>query len=82
MGVLLRVLGILWGLVGVGIAVLAIIGAMTAVHAASGGAAYGFGVILGASLILMPVWLTGTVFFVLPGWISKQLALSRSDVFS
>jgi len=82
MGVLLRVLGILWGLVGVGITVLAIIGAMTDVDAASGGAAYGFGVILGASLILMPVWLTGIVFFLLPGWIRKQLALSRSDVFS
>lgn len=82
MGVLLRVLGVLWGLVGVGITVLAIIGAMADVDPSSRGAAHGLGVILGASLILMPVWLTGIVFFLLPGWIRKQMTQSRTDVFS
>ncbi|MFN3314189.1 MAG: hypothetical protein ACK46Q_12075 [Hyphomonas sp.] len=83
MGVLLRILGVLWGLIGLGMTALAVFTAMSEAHGSTGtGVAYGVGVVIGASLILMPVWLTGIVFFLLPGWIRKQLAQSRTDVFS
>lgn len=83
MSMLLRIPGIPWGLIGLGVTVLAVITAVSEADVSTGfGAAYGVGAVIAATLILRPVWLTGIVFFLLPGWIRKQLAQSRTGVFS
>ena len=83
MGVLLRILGVLWRLIALLVTAGAVVGALSEADVSSGlSVAYGVGAVIGAGLILSPIWLTGIVFFLLPGWIRKQLAQARSDVFS
>jgi Na+/H+-translocating membrane pyrophosphatase len=83
MGILMRILGVLWCLIGLLVTIGAVIGATSEASIEPGmGIAYGVGAVIGASIVLSPIWLTGIVFFLLPGWIRKQLAHSRSDVFS
>ncbi len=40
------------------------------------------GTFIGAGLVITPIWLTGIAFFLLPGWIRKQLASRNTDVFA
>lgn len=82
MGILLRILGILWCLAALVVTLAAIVGAMA--EAGTGGAsvAYAIGAFLGAGLVLSPVWLTGIAFFLLPGWVRKQLGRTQAGVFA
>lgn len=83
MGILLRILGAMWLIGGLGLTLWAVHEAM-AMRAPDEemGALYALGAFIGAGAMLTPVWLTGLVFFLLPGWIRKQLRGSRQDVFS
>lgn len=80
MGILLRIVGILWILGGLLVTAAAALGAIAANSTAS--TAYNIGTVIGAGLVLTPVWLTGIAFFLLPGWIRKQLNSHKTDVFS
>lgn len=81
MAILLRILGVIWMLAGVAITVAAVFSAM-ADSADTRSSAYAIGAFLGAGLVLTPVWLTGIAFFLLPGWIRKQLATRQTDIFA
>lgn len=80
MGTLLRILGILWILGGLGMTAAAAFSAITS--SAESSTAYTIGAFIGAGLVLTPVWLTGIAFFLLPGWIRKQLAGKQTDIFA
>lgn len=82
MSILLRILGVIWilgGLLAVGAAVF---GTMADVEAPSHSVLFLVGASIGAALVLTPVWLTGIAFFLLPGWIRKQLAGKQTDIFA
>ena len=81
MGILLRIVGVIWILAGIAITGFAVIG-VTAEEGSQGDAAYVVGAFIGAGLVVTPVWLTGIVFFLLPGWIRKQLAAKQTDIFA
>ena len=81
MGVLLRILGEIWILAGLAFTVAAVIGVMAEAGSEAGGA-YIVGAFIGAGLVITPVWLTGIAFFLLPGWIRKQLASKQTDIFA
>lgn len=81
MGILLRILGVIWILAGLVFAVAAVIG-VTAEAGSEAGGAYVVGAFLGAGLVITPVWLTGIAFFLLPGWIRKQLTSKQTDIFA
>lgn len=80
MSVLLRILGVLWILAGLGFTAAAALGALTDTSDTS--AAYTIGAFIGAALVLTPVWLTGIAFFLLPGWVRKQLTSRQTDIFA
>lgn len=79
MAILLRILGVLWCIAGLLVTVAAAAGA---VLESDGDAAFAIGAFLGAGVMLAPVWMTGVAFFLLPGWIRKQLGQTRSDTFA
>lgn len=79
MASLLRILGVLWCIAGLLVTVAAVAGA---VFESSGNAAFIVGAFIGAGIIVSPVWMTGIAFFLLPGWIRKQLGQARSDTFA
>lgn len=81
MGILLRILGVIWILAGIAITGFAVIG-VTAEEGNHEDAAYVVGAFIGAGLVVTPVWLTGIAFFLLPGWIRKQLASKQTDIFA
>lgn len=81
MGILLKILGVIWILAGIAITSFAVIG-VTAEEGSHEDAAYAVGAFIGAGLVVTPVWLTGIAFFLLPGWIRKQLASKQTDIFA
>lgn len=81
MALLLRILGVVWMLAGVLVTLAAVIGAMADMTSELS-PAFAIGAFIGAGLVLTPVWLTGIAFFLLPGWIRKQLADKQTDVFA
>ena len=81
MGILLRILGIIWILGGVLIVAAAVVG-VSPDATVDNDAAYTVGAIIGAGIVATPVWLTGIAFFLLPGWIRKQLASKQTDIFA
>ncbi|ABI77028.1 conserved domain protein [Hyphomonas neptunium ATCC 15444] len=82
MGILLRILGVIWILAGLLATVVAVFGAMAESAADTSSAVYAIGAFIGAGLVLTPVWLTGIAFFLLPGWVRKQLATRQTDIFA
>lgn len=80
MSILLRIVGILWILGGLGMTIAAAFSAITSSEDTS--TAYTIGTFLGAGLVLTPIWLTGIAFFLLPGWVRKQLAGKQTDIFA
>ncbi|MFN4186086.1 MAG: hypothetical protein ACK4M6_15035 [Hyphomonas sp.] len=81
MAILLRILGVIWMLAGLLTTVGAVIGAMAEGVSTSSGV-YAIGAFIGAGLVMAPIWLTGIAFFLLPGWIRKQLAGKQTDIFA
>lgn len=79
MAILLRILGVLWCIAALLVTVAAAAGA---VFEGGGDAAFAVGAFIGAGIVCSPVWMTGIAFFLLPGWIRKQLHPNRSDVFA
>ncbi|MFN4024480.1 MAG: hypothetical protein ACK4MQ_06595 [Hyphomonas sp.] len=81
MATLLRILGVLWCIIALLVTLAAVVGAMF--DSGRGvDMAFAIGAFIGAGLVLSPVWLTGVAFFLLPGWIRKQLGQARSDTFA
>ncbi|WP_213270112.1 hypothetical protein [Hyphomonas sp.] len=81
MGILLRILGVIWIIAGALIVAAAVVG-VSPDASAGNDAAHTFGAIIGAGIVAMPIWLTGIAFFLLPGWIRKQLASKQTDIFA
>ena len=81
MGILLRILGIIWIIAGVLIVAAAVIG-VSPDASVDNDAAYTIGAVIGAGLVATPIWLTGIAFFLLPGWIRKQLSSKQTDIFA
>ncbi len=81
MGILLRILGVIWILFGLLITVAAVIGVLSEAGTENSGA-YTVGAFIGAGIVVTPIWLTGIAFFLLPGWVRKQLASKQTDIFA
>ncbi|MBA3068880.1 MAG: hypothetical protein FP825_10400 [Hyphomonas sp.] len=82
MGILLRIVGVLWCAAGTLIMVGAAMGTLAGTESGDRNAAYNVGVFVGAGLVLTPIWLTGIAFFLLPGWIRKQVSRSPAQLFA
>lgn len=81
MSILLRILGVIWILAGLLATVFAVFGTL-AENTDASGTIYAIGAFIGAGFVMMPVWLTGIAFFLLPGWVRKQLASKQPDIFA
>ncbi len=81
MGILLRRLGVIWIIIGIVIVAAAVVG-VSPDASVGNDAAYTVGAVIGAGIVATPVWLTGIAFFLLPGWIRKQLASKQTDIFA
>lgn len=80
MAILLRIVGILWIAGGLGFAGFAAFS--VSIENGDASLAYRIGATIGARLVLTPVWLTGIIFFLLPGWVRKQLPSRQPDTFA
>ncbi len=81
MGILLRILGVIWILFGLLLVIGAVIGVLAETPGGNG-SAYTVGAFIGAGVVITPVWLTGIAFFLLPGWVRKQVAARQTDIFA
>lgn len=79
MALLLRILGMIWLIATLLLLVGAVVSAMAE---RPGNVAFAFGAFMAACVLSAPAWLTGVAFFLLPGWIRKQLGRNPSDTFS
>lgn len=82
MGILLRIVGVLWCAIGTLIMVGAAMGTLAGTQPGDQNTAYNVGVFVGAGLVLTPIWLTGIAFFLLPGWIRKQVGRPSAELFA
>lgn len=82
MSIFLKILGVIWILGGVLAVAAAVFGTMADGEAPADSILFLVGASIGAALVMTPIWLTGIAFFLLPGWVRKQLAGKQTDIFA